>query len=54
VKEFPEFMKNPINRIKQSSQYTKDIAIQSDNKLVVVGNSMNAVPNSDMVIWRYK
>ncbi|MDH4263386.1 MAG: cupin [Spirochaetia bacterium] len=23
--EFPEFMRNPINRIKQSSQYTKDI-----------------------------
>ena len=25
MKDFPEFMKNPKNKIKQSSQYTKDI-----------------------------
>ncbi len=25
MKDFPEFMKNPKDRIKQSSQYTKDV-----------------------------
>lgn len=25
MKDFPEFMKNPLNKIKQSSQYTRDI-----------------------------
>jgi len=41
VKNFPEFMRNPRNRIKQSSQYTKDIE----------GYVFDGVDGSQMAFW---
>jgi len=41
MKDFPEFMKNPKNRIKKSSQYTKDIE----------GFAFNGKDGSQIVFW---
>ncbi|WP_104371999.1 cupin domain-containing protein [Desulfocucumis palustris] len=41
MKDFPKFMKNIRNRIKQSSQYTKDIE----------GYVFDGVDGSQMAIW---
>lgn len=41
MKDFPEFMKNPLNRITQSSQYTRDI----------VGYVYDGIDGSQMAFW---
>lgn len=41
MKDFPEFMKNPKNRIKKSSQYTEDID----------GYVFDGMGGSQMVVW---
>jgi mannose-6-phosphate isomerase-like protein (cupin superfamily) len=41
MKDFPDFMKNPRNRIKQSSQYTDDIE----------GYVYDGVDGSQMAFW---
>jgi quercetin dioxygenase-like cupin family protein len=41
MEEFPDFMKNPKNRIKQSSQFTKDID----------GYVYDGVDGSQMAFW---
>jgi len=41
MEQFPDFMRNPENRIKQSSQYTKDIE----------GYVFDGVEGSQMAFW---
>lgn len=41
MKEFPDFMKNPLNRIKPEKQYTKDIE----------GYVFNGRDGSQMAFW---
>ena len=41
MKDFPKFMKNPVNKIKQSSQYTKDIE----------GFVFDGIDQSQMAFW---
>lgn len=44
MNDFPAFMKNPTNRIRQSSQYTKDIE----------GYVYDGADGSQMAFWTYR
>ncbi|MFZ5975686.1 MAG: cupin domain-containing protein [Bacillota bacterium] len=41
MKDFPQFMKNPLNRIRQASQFTKDIE----------GYVFDGLDGSQMAFW---
>jgi mannose-6-phosphate isomerase-like protein (cupin superfamily) len=41
MEDFPEFMKNPMNKIKQSSQYTRDIE----------GYVFDGIDGSQLAFW---